>query len=133
MKAIGFSFNDFDFVIDTFQHTCVNREVAMVENTIFISPNTSNKCINRLMMNGFGQCTPFIDRPLHPFMNDNRTSFTYITDWIISLVRSCLDQRGCSHDPLTNNMYSTKWKVMCYTYSGHQRPPFLFNLLDNNH
>ena len=61
MKTICLSFDNFDFVVDTFKNACVNGIITMVENAIFISPYSFHECINRWMLNCCGHRTPFIN------------------------------------------------------------------------
>ena len=60
MVAVSFSFNDFDFVIDTFQLSGMDGEVAVIQDAIAVSLQHFRKLQDFLMWDTPGQSTPFI-------------------------------------------------------------------------
>jgi len=46
MKAVGFTFDDFNFVINPFQFACVDGVITVIENAILVSFQHISKTVN---------------------------------------------------------------------------------------
>ena len=66
MKAIGFSFNDFDFVIDAFQLPGMDRIVTVVENPIPITAKGLDELGHCRMTQSAGQRTSLVNGLVGP-------------------------------------------------------------------
>jgi len=71
MEAISFSFNHFDFVIHSFQLSCMNGIVTMIQDSIPITPQGLGKqgfgkLFHLRMVNSLCQQTPFLYGLLWP-------------------------------------------------------------------
>jgi len=62
MKAVGFSLDDLDLVVDPLQLPGVDGVVAVVEDPIAISLQHPGKGRQRFLFEGSGQGTPLVDR-----------------------------------------------------------------------
>ena len=62
MKAISFTFNNFDFVVGTFKLTSSDRIISMIKNAILKKSQAFDKRINRWMVNMAGHLAPVIQR-----------------------------------------------------------------------
>jgi len=60
MEAISFSFNHFNFVIHSFQLSCMNRIVTVIEDPIPVTPQGFGKLFHLRMVNSVCQQTPFL-------------------------------------------------------------------------
>ena len=60
MEAISLSFNHFDFVIHSFQLSCMNRIVTVIEDPIPVTPQGFGKLFHLRMVNSLCQQTPFL-------------------------------------------------------------------------
>jgi hypothetical protein len=58
--------NDFDFVVYSFQHSCMNEVIAVIQNTIAIVLNSVDKLLDFWMFGALGQSTPLFERLYRP-------------------------------------------------------------------
>jgi len=66
MEAISFSFNYFDFVIDSFQFACMNRIIAVIQDSVLVTPQGFGKLSHLLVIDGLCQKTPHLNGLLCP-------------------------------------------------------------------
>jgi hypothetical protein len=66
MKAIRFTFDDFDFVVPTFQRTGANRVVRMVNNAVCMSVGSFDKSLNFGIRDCIGHLTPSLQSLPNP-------------------------------------------------------------------
>ena len=62
MEAIRPPFDDFDLVIDPFQPSCMNRIVAVIQDSIPVTPQGLSKLFHSRMVHTLCQRTPFLNR-----------------------------------------------------------------------
>ena len=60
VKSVCFTFDDFDFVIHTFQLSSVDRIIAVIEDTVLVSFQHPDEACHRWMFYGPGQFAPLI-------------------------------------------------------------------------
>ena len=61
MKSIGFAFNDFNFIVYSFQLTSVDGVITVVDDPVTVPLQHSNKCVYRSIFQGTGQVAPLIE------------------------------------------------------------------------
>lgn len=66
METIGFTFNDFDFVIDPFQFAGMDGIITMIQDTIAIAFKHLSETVQGVIVQRAGQCTPLIQRLVGP-------------------------------------------------------------------
>jgi hypothetical protein len=66
MEAISLSFDDFDFIIDSFQLPCMNWIVTVIEDPIVVTPQGLGKLFHLRMVNSLCQHTPLLNGFLCP-------------------------------------------------------------------
>jgi hypothetical protein len=60
MEAIRFTFNDFDFIIDTFESTGTNRIIRMVQDAVLEEPQSFDECSYGWMVDLAGHIAPVL-------------------------------------------------------------------------
>jgi hypothetical protein len=60
MKAVGFTFNDFDFVINPLQFTGMDWIFTMVQDAIAMAFKHFNEAVERAIIQRAGKITPMI-------------------------------------------------------------------------
>lgn len=66
MEAVGFSFNDFDFIINAFQFAGVDRVLTMIQDPILVPFQHFGKAGNRRVFQGSCKGAPVIEGLFRP-------------------------------------------------------------------
>ena len=61
MKTIGLAFNDFNFVIHPLQLTSVDGVITVVDDSVTVPIEHSDKCVHRSIVKGSSKIAPLIE------------------------------------------------------------------------
>lgn len=61
MKAISLTFNNLDFIVDSFQLAGTDWVISVIEDAILEKTQSSDKCLDRAMLNLSGHSAPIIE------------------------------------------------------------------------
>ena len=65
MKAISLTFNNLDFIVDSFQSAGSDRIISVIQDAILEKTQPSDKCLDRAMLNLPGHSAPIIESPFN--------------------------------------------------------------------